>query len=74
MEDKVIKKEAEWKKELITEEYYMLTEKGTERGFINEYWNNHEKGNYHRKGCKLELSAQILNSKQEAVGQASMNL
>ncbi|MEM1406257.1 MAG: peptide-methionine (R)-S-oxide reductase MsrB [Bacteroidota bacterium] len=55
MKDKVIKTEAEWKKELTTEEYHILREKGTERAFTGEYWNNHDKGTYHCGGCQLEL-------------------
>ena len=33
MEDKIIKSEEEWKKELTPEQYSVLREKGTERAF-----------------------------------------
>ncbi|MEQ9287017.1 MAG: peptide-methionine (R)-S-oxide reductase MsrB [Cyclobacteriaceae bacterium] len=49
--DKKEKTEAEWKKELSPEEYYILREKGTERAFTGKYWNHKEKGIYKCKGC-----------------------
>ena len=49
------KSEEEWKKELTPTQYHVLREKGTERAFTGEYWNNHEKGKYYCAGCKQEL-------------------
>jgi peptide-methionine (R)-S-oxide reductase len=49
------KSEEEWKKELTATQYHVLREKGTERAFTGEYWNNHEKGKYYCAGCKQEL-------------------
>ena len=49
------KTNVEWKKELTPVQYQILREKGTERAFTGEYWNNHEKGTYHCAACKLEL-------------------
>ena len=53
--DKVIKTEAEWKKQLTAEQFNILREKGTERAFTGATWNNHEKGIYKCAGCDLEL-------------------
>ena len=55
MKDKVIKTEEEWKKQLTTEEFHILREKGTERAFTGALWDNHDEGVYYCKGCDLEL-------------------
>ena len=39
--------EREWKELLTTEQYYVLREKGTERAFTGDYWENHEVGIYY---------------------------
>ena len=41
------KTETEWKEQLSRFEYYVLREKGTERAFTGEYWDNHEEGTYY---------------------------
>ena len=51
----VIKTEAEWKKLLTPTQYTVLREKGTERAFTGEYWDNHEKGIYYCAACQLAL-------------------
>ena len=43
---KVVKSDAEWKKELSSEQFDVTRKKGTERAFTGAYWNNHEKGTY----------------------------
>ncbi|MDI9356423.1 MAG: peptide-methionine (R)-S-oxide reductase MsrB [Chitinophagaceae bacterium] len=48
-------KDEDWKKKLTAEEYYVLREKGTERAFTGEYWDNHEKGIFSCAGCELDL-------------------
>ncbi|WP_366184376.1 peptide-methionine (R)-S-oxide reductase MsrB [Flavobacterium ovatum] len=52
---KVTKSDAEWKKELTKDQYYILREKGTEYPFRNALYDNHKKGNYFCAACKLPL-------------------
>ncbi|MGA9639673.1 peptide-methionine (R)-S-oxide reductase MsrB [Flavobacterium sp.] len=52
---KVVKTDAEWKKELTSTQYHILREKGTEYPFKNPYYDNHKKGYYFCAGCKLPL-------------------
>ncbi len=52
---KIKKPEAEWKKQLTPEQYYVVRRKGTERAFTGKYWNNHEKGTYRCVACDLDL-------------------
>lgn len=47
--------DAEWKAQLTDNQYNILREKGTERAFTGEYWNNREKGVYHCAGCNSIL-------------------
>jgi len=55
MTEKVVKTEAEWKKQLTPEQYKVTREAGTERAFANAYWNNHEKGIYRCVACGADL-------------------
>jgi peptide-methionine (R)-S-oxide reductase len=52
---KVVKTEADWKKLLTSEQYYVMRQKGTERAFTGKYWNNKEKGVYKCAGCQTPL-------------------
>ncbi len=51
----ITKTEAEWKKELTPLQYQILRDKGTERAFTGEYWDNHEKGIYYCAACHQQL-------------------
>lgn len=51
----VTKTEMEWKKQLSPEQYVVARQKGTERPYTGDYWDNHEKGKYQCIGCKLDL-------------------
>lgn len=51
------KSNEEWKKELTPAQYQVLREKGTERAFSGDYWNNHEKGTYYCAACHQALFA-----------------
>jgi peptide-methionine (R)-S-oxide reductase len=53
--EKIVKDESEWKKELEEEEYYVLRQKGTERSFTGDLWDNKEEGTYVCAACKLPL-------------------
>jgi len=53
--EKIVKTDAEWKKNLTKEQFYVLREKGTERAFTGEYDENHEDGDYYCAACHLKL-------------------
>ena len=43
---KIVKTEAEWRRELSSEEFAITRRKGTEMAFTGRYWNHHEAGLY----------------------------
>ena len=53
--EKIVKTEAEWRKQLTKEEFYVLREKGTERAFTGKLTDNHEHGDYACAACGLKL-------------------
>lgn len=55
MSGKVVKTEAEWRKQLTAEQYHVTREQGTERAFSGATWNNHEKGIYQCICCNNDL-------------------
>lgn len=55
MTDKVVKSEAEWRKQLTPEQFKVTRKGGTEPAYKNEYWNNHAEGVYRCICCDLDL-------------------
>ena len=53
--EKVEKLASEWKVQLSPQAFQVLREKGTERAFTGEYWNNKKKGIYICAGCEAPL-------------------
>ncbi|MFD2914385.1 peptide-methionine (R)-S-oxide reductase MsrB [Psychroserpens luteus] len=51
----VSKTDAEWKKELSSEAYYVLRQEGTERPFSSELNNEKRKGTFHCVACNTPL-------------------
>lgn len=55
MSDKIVKTDAEWKKQLTPEQYAVMRQCSTEPPFTGKFWNNHEPGVYKCAACGLEL-------------------
>jgi peptide-methionine (R)-S-oxide reductase len=53
--DRIVKTADEWKKELSTEQFRVLRQKGTEMAFTGGYWNDHSEGVFRCAGCGTEL-------------------
>jgi len=54
-EEKVVKTDAEWQKQLTPMQFKIARRKGTERAFTGEYWDHHEAGVYRCVCCETEL-------------------
>lgn len=55
MAEKIVKSEAEWRRELTSEQYEVTRRKGTESAFTGAYWDHHEGGVYRCICCDAEL-------------------
>lgn len=55
MSEKVVKTDAEWRRQLTPEQYQVTRKKGTERAFSGATWNTKEKGTYRCVCCGLDL-------------------
>ena len=53
--ERVVKDDAQWRAELTPEQYRVLRQKGTERAFTGELWDEHRSGVYRCAGCDAEL-------------------
>ncbi len=52
---KIVKPEAEWKKELTREQFEVARKHGTERAFSGEFWDTKDDGVYRCVCCGTEL-------------------
>jgi len=55
MAEKIVKSDAEWKKQLDPEQFHVTRKKGTERAFSGAHWDSKEKGLYRCVCCDAEL-------------------
>lgn len=53
--EKVERTDAEWRAILTPEQYRIMRQKGTERAFTGEYWDNKARGTYKCAACGLPL-------------------
>lgn len=52
---RIVRSEAEWKKMLTPEQFYVLRQKGTDMPFTGKYYLHKEKGMYQCAGCHTDL-------------------
>lgn len=53
--EKLVRPDAEWKKQLTPAEYNILREEGTDYPYKSPYHDNHEKGDYYCAACHLKV-------------------
>jgi peptide-methionine (R)-S-oxide reductase len=53
--EKIVKTEAEWKKQLTKEQFRVTRKKGTEQAFTGKYWRSKKDGVYQCICCELPL-------------------
>jgi peptide-methionine (R)-S-oxide reductase len=51
MTEKMVKSDAEWKRQLTPEQFEVTRKQGTEPAFTGKYWNLHDKGTYRCVCC-----------------------
>lgn len=52
---RIVRSVEEWRESLTADQFRILRQNGTERPFVNQYWNNHDIGTYVCAGCGNEL-------------------
>ena len=55
MTKKIEKTDAEWRKQLSSEQYQVTRQAGTERAFTGKYWDTKDSGTYLCVCCRAEL-------------------
>jgi len=53
--EKVERSDDEWREQLTPEQFCVVRQKGTERAFTGEYWDNKKEGVYRCVGCGMPL-------------------
>ena len=54
-DDKVVKSDAEWRKQLTDKEFRVTRRHATERAFSGKWWDNKKSGTYYCVCCQLPL-------------------